>query len=110
MEPREEKPEWWIENEKLREFLGLPEYTPPRFADEVHTHEVIPDLEEKYDCEIRPIGINTEYLEEWEVRVDNECAFMIGRHRDENGNTVYEIESDEFRRRIADWFADDSDG
>lgn len=109
MEPQKEKPEWWIENEKLREFLGLPDYTPPRFADEVYTHEVFPEVEERYDCEIRPMGVNTEYLEDWEVRIDNECAFMIGRYRDENGNTVYDLESDEFVERVEEYFADGAD-
>jgi hypothetical protein len=104
--PSEERPEWWVENEELREFLGLPEYTPPRFADGVHTHDVIPELEERYGCDIRPLGINTRYLEEWELRIDNEFAFMISRHRDENGNTVYEITSDEFRKRVELWFGE----
>lgn len=103
-DPTEERPEWWVENEALREFLGLPEYTPPRFSDGVYTHDVIPALEERYGCDIRPLGVNTNYLEEWELRIDNEPAFMITRHRDENGNTVYEITSEEFRERVENWF------
>lgn len=99
-DPGREKPEWWIENDKLREFLGLPTYSPPRFADGVYTHEVVPALEREYDCEIQFIGVNTEYLEDWDVRIDGEEVFEIGRHRDENGNTIYEIDSETFRRRV----------
>lgn len=92
--------DWWIENEELREFLNLPPYKPPRFKDDEYTHAVVPALEEKYDCEIQFLGVNTEYLEDWEVRIDGEFNFWIGRRRDENGNTVYGMESEEFREKI----------
>lgn len=100
MTDKQGKPEWWVENEQLRAYLDLPAYTPPRFADGVYTHDVIPELEETYDCEIRFLGIDTEYLEDWEVRIDDRRVFEIGHRRDEEGNTVYEMDSDEFRARV----------
>ena len=96
------RPEWWIENEKLREFLGLPSYTPPRFSDGAYTHDVVPDLEERHGCEIQFIGVNVEYLEDWEVRIDGEPEFTIGHGRDENGNTIYGIDSEQFTELVND--------
>lgn len=100
MSEREEKPEWWVENEQLREFLDLPDYTPPRFSDGTYTHEVIPELERRYDCTIQLIGVNVEYLDDWEIRLDREPIDSIGHTRDENGNTVYEIDAEQFREIV----------
>jgi len=69
------KSAWWVENEELRAYLDLPDYTPPRFADGTYTHDLIPELEEKYDCDIRFLGVDTRYLEDWEVRVDDRHLF-----------------------------------
>jgi hypothetical protein len=88
--------------------LGLAEYVPPRFEDDVYTHEVVPDLETDYGVEIRFVGVNASYGDDWEVRVDGESALSIGRHRDESGNTVYEMESDEFVARLSAALADDA--
>lgn len=97
-----EKPEWWLENEKVREELGLPAYAPPRFQDDVYVHEVVDDLSASYGCSIDLIGVGTKYLDDWEVRVDGESVAEIGRQRDEQGNTIYTLTSDSFRERITD--------
>lgn len=91
-----ERPEWWIANEKLREFLGLPSYSPPRFSDGTYTHEVIPELEERHCCTIQLAGVNVEYLDDWEVRIDGDPRFTIGHGRDDNGNTVYDMDAERF--------------
>lgn len=106
VDPEKNKPEWWVENEELREFLDLPEYTPPRLADDVYTHEIVSELEERFDCELRFVGIDTRYPEDWELRIDGESAFTIGHRRDENGNTVYTMDAETFRRRVEAWFED----
>lgn len=99
-DPDDDRPEWWAENESLRAEMELPPYRPPRFADGTHTHEVVPELEERHGCLVRFIGVNTEYPEDWEVRVDGEPVMGIGRHRDRNGNTVYEMDATEFVERL----------
>lgn len=96
----EDKPDWWIRNEQDRESLGLPEYDPPKFEDDVYVHEVVNELEEQFDCSIQILGVGTDYLDEWEVRLEGETVFDIGRFRNENGNTVYKMPSSEFRERI----------
>lgn len=96
----DEKPDWWRRNARLREEMELPRYDPPRFRDGVYTHSVVPELEQRYGCSIRFVGINTAYLDAWEVRVDGTTAFTVERRRDENGNTVYLLDAEEFVTRL----------
>lgn len=95
-----DKPRWWRDNEALRAEMGLSEYRPPRFADGVYTYEVVDPLEEAHDCRIQFIGVDTRYPDDWEVRIDGTPAFEIGRHRDESGNTVYEMTAEAFLEAI----------
>lgn len=94
------KPDWWLANERIRSEMDLPSYRPPRFDDGVYTHEVIGQLESEFDCEIRFVGMNARHGEDWDVRIDGEPAFSVGRRRDEQGNTVYEVASTPFERRV----------
>ena len=95
----EEKPEWWRRNERIRDEMDLPPYEPSRFRDGTYTHEVVEPLQAAHDCTVRFVGFEG-YPSDWEVRVDGEALFAVGRHRDDNGNTVYETDADEFRRRV----------
>lgn len=97
-----EKPDWWRANEEDRAALDLPDYEPPRFADDVYVHDVVPDLELRFDCEIRLLGRNVDYLDDWDVRIDGVDRFTIGRKRDDRGNTRYMLTADEFERRVVD--------
>ncbi|MFP4625803.1 MAG: hypothetical protein ACOCQ3_02165 [Natronomonas sp.] len=94
------KPEWWDENQAIRDRLDLPVYEPPRLSDGTYTHEVVPDLEEEHECTIRLLGVNTTYPEAWELRVDGETVREIERHRDARGNTVYGITTSALRNAI----------
>jgi len=98
--PGAEKPDWWVANERDRAAMDLPAYEPPRFSDGVYVHEVVPALEEELDVDLKLIGVNVDWGDEWEVRVDGECAFTVGRTRDDGGNTHYEVDSTEFERRV----------
>lgn len=95
-------PDWWIANQQIRDELELPEYDAPKFADGNYTHTVIDDLETKYECNIRLIGINTQYGDNWEIRVDGETIGLIGRYRNDKGNTIYEMTSSTFRQLVSD--------
>jgi len=94
------KPEWWRKNERLREQTGLPPYEPPRFEDGTPTFRVTDELEAKYDCTIRFMGKNTRYPDGFFVTVDGTPVMRVGRHRDDNANTVYEMDTEQFRNRI----------
>lgn len=99
-----EKPDWWRENEKIKAVFDLPPYEPPRFLNGTYTHELLPKLEASFDCEIRFVGVDPRYPEDWEVRVDGNPVFEISRRRDEFGNTVYLIEPESFAAQIEDYF------
>lgn len=91
---------WWEHNRKTKRQLDLPEYEPPRFNDGVYTHAIVDRLEDRFGCTIRFIGYNTTYPDDWSVEVDGVPVMQIGRYRDENGNTIYELNSDEFENRL----------
>lgn len=94
------RPEWWVENERLRQEMGIPPYTPPRFRDGVYTHMIVSPLEEAHDCIIKFLSPNATDWADWHVRVNGELVLTVERHRDENGNTVYDIDSEEFREAV----------
>lgn len=102
----EDRPDWWRENDHLREELDLSEYRPPRFADGIYTHEITDEIEANHDCHLQFIGVNTRYPDDWEVRINGEVAFEIGRYRDDQGNTVYEISAEEFRETVEAYLAE----
>lgn len=97
-----DRPDWWRENERIREERGLPPYEPPRFADGTYVHEVLDRFEAEYGVDLRLLGVNTRFPEDWELRIDGEPAFAVERTRDENGNTVYELAAAEFAERVVD--------
>ena len=94
------KPDWWEKNEHLKQKFDLPPYEPPQFEDGVYLHDVIPELEAEYNCTIRLRGVNVEYPDDWRIEMDGELVVSISRYRDKNGNTVFEMESEEFRSLI----------
>lgn len=96
------KPDWWRENEQLREEMDLPPYQPPKFSDGEYLHEVINDLQEKYGIKILLIGKNTQYGEDWEITIDGSTIDYISRHRDSNANTIYDMDAEEFREVVSD--------
>lgn len=96
----DDRPEWWAENERIREEMGLPPYRPPRFEDGTYTHEVVPRLKDAHECSIRFASVNARYPEDWSVEVAGRPLMRIGRHRDENGNTVYELTASEFEDKF----------
>lgn len=100
MTGRDDVPEWWRENEQLKAEMGLPAYEPPRFADGTYTFEIVDRIETAHDCRLRFLGVDTRYEDDWEVRLDGEIAFEVGRRRDDNGNTVYGMTAERFEEAV----------
>lgn len=96
----DDAPEWWRENEAFRDAMGLPSYEPPRFEDGTYAFEVVEAIEDDTDCRVRFLGVDTRYRDDWEVRVDGETAFEVGRRRDDNGNTIYQTTARQFEEAI----------
>ncbi|MFB6303425.1 MAG: hypothetical protein ABEH78_11275 [Haloferacaceae archaeon] len=94
------KPDWWRENERIRDALDLPAYEAPRFADGTYTHEVVEPLEAALGVTVRFVAVDPRHGDDWEVRIDGDPALTVGRRRDDAGNTVYEIDSETFEKRV----------
>jgi len=97
----EAKPDWWRKNERDRDRMDLPAYEPSQFEDGTYAHRVVSDLETTHGCSITFIGLNVQYPDSWAVWIDGERAFTVERSRNENGNTVYHVDAEEFRDRVA---------
>lgn len=91
-----ELPAWWRKSiAEFREY-GLRPYRPPRFEDGVLKHEVVDDLEQEYEIEIRFVAYASQIGTTWEVQVDGEPVGEIERRRSPEGYTVYAMESGAF--------------
>lgn len=99
-------PEWWREAvEEFREY-GLRPFRPPRFEDSTLKFEVVEALERELDCEIRFVGIDVRYGDDWAVEVDGDVVGSIPRRRDPDGYTVFEMTAPEF----GEWLRERVDG
>lgn len=103
----DDRPEWWEEIEEWKAEMDLPPYEPPRFEDGTYAYEVVDALEDEHDCRVRLLGVDTRYREDWEVRVDGQTAFEVGRRRDDNGNTVYQTTADAFAASVREFLEGD---
>jgi hypothetical protein len=95
-------PDWWRRAIETFEAHGLRPYRPPRFADGRLTHEVIAGLEADLGVEVGLGSVDSDYRERWEVRVDGDPVAEVGRHRDPEGYTVYEIDGEAFAALVRD--------
>lgn len=92
----DELPDWW--RQAIRDFrdAGLRPYRPPRFEDGRLTPDVIEELEDELDLEIRFSCFDGRYGDDWDVEVDGDPVGRVGRHRSTDGRTVYELTSQSF--------------
>ena len=95
-------PEWWRRAIEEFEAHDLRPYRPPRFGDGTLVHEVTTPLEREFGITIRFGSVDTDYRNQWTIRVDEEPVGTVGRHRSSDGYTVYEITCDEFESLIRD--------
>lgn len=91
-------PEWWRNAIAEFERHNLPAYRPPQFADGTAKFRVVHRLERELDVRIDFVKVDGS-TDDWTVRIDDDPVGTIGRYRDADGRTVYEMESDEF----AEW-------
>lgn len=96
----ENLPEWWQRAILEYEEHELRPYQPPRFSDEILKYKVVNPLEEEHGVTIRFCKLHGSYGDDWTVEIDGEPIGEIGRHRNPNGYTVYEMSSDDFESWI----------
>lgn len=94
------QPDWWRQNESLKQSYELPSYDAPRFQDGPYVHRVVSSIENELDIQVRLI--NSEPVENglWQISIDGDSIEEFGRYRDEDANSVFEIHSEEFRELI----------
>lgn len=92
----ENLPSWWTEvNEEFIEHYDRP-FQPPRFSDGPYLHQIIAEIEEKYNIEISFITYDPEPNDDWEVIVNGSRIGKVPRHRERTGYSTIEITSKEF--------------
>lgn len=96
----ESLPGWWRESIRLFEEHGLRPYRPPRLADGRLKHELVEELEAELGVEIRFLGIEATYGDDWTLLVDGEAVADVGRHRSTDGYTVFELDASELESLI----------
>jgi hypothetical protein len=96
----EDYPAWWRETIDLFREYELRPYRPPRFEDGELTPDVIASLEAELGVEIRLRARNPEVDDDWGVWVAGEHVADIGRRRDGDGYTVYELPADRFAELV----------
>lgn len=96
----ESLPDWWEKNQKIRESMDLPKYQPPRFKDGIYTHKIISDLEDELGATPEFRGYDTRYPDDFSVVLEGDNIFKVKRKRNNKGNTIYEITSDKFKKKV----------
>ena len=90
-------PGWWrAQIEEFREH-GMRPYRPPRFSDGEIAPEVVMELADDLGVTIRLRELNPELGDDWGLWVDGDRVARLGRHRDGDGYSVYELSTREFR-------------
>lgn len=96
----EDQPVWLREAVEEFDEYGLKPYRPPRFSDGIYLHEIIRELEDNYDAEIRFIGRDIREGDPWEIQIDGRIAREVHRHRHQDGYSVVEMESSDFKEWV----------
>lgn len=93
-------PEWWRENiEEFRRHEMRP-YRPPRFADGDLVPPLLMELEAELGVELRLRAVDPEVGKNWVVTVDGEQVAEVGRTREGEGFTEYDIDAATFESRV----------
>lgn len=95
-------PEWWRRNIEEFRAHGMRPYRPPRFTDGAYTPPTIQALEDDLGIAVQLRGVNPQEGNAWEIRVDGETVATVGRRREGEGYTLYEMASGEFEAVVRD--------
>lgn len=104
-----ELPDWWREAIKEHEQFDLRPYRPPRFSDGRVAPPVLEDLRRRLDIDLKIMGMNVDYQEEWSVVIDDVEAFKVGRRRLPEGYTQFDIKCSRFIDRVEEHLRDRSE-
>ncbi len=93
-------PEWWRDAvERFREH-GMRPYRPPRFADGELVPPTVADLEAELGVPIELRSTDPGPHPDWALWVDGERVESVGRHREADGHTAYELDRAAFEALV----------
>lgn len=93
-------PDWWRESiEEFRRHEMRP-YRPPRFSDGELVPPLLLELEDDLSVEIRLRAVDPEVGKSWVVTVDGDQVAEVGRVREGEGFTQYNIEAAAFETLV----------
>ena len=93
-------PDWWREAvERFREH-GMRPYRPPRFADDELVPPTVAELESELGVSVDLRSTDPGPHPEWALWVDGERVETVGRRREADGHTVYELTREEFEPAV----------
>lgn len=93
-------PAWWREAIERFRAHGMRPYRPPRFTDDELVPPTIADLEAEFGVSIELRSTDPGPDPEWALWVDGERVGTVGRHREADGHTVYELDRAEFEELV----------
>ncbi len=99
-------PDWWRRNVEEFRAHGMRPYRPPRFADDELTPPTIEALEAELDVDVQLRAVNPQVGGDWQLVVDGEPVAPVGRRREGEGFTRYDVASAEFERLVREAAAD----
>lgn len=92
----EGQPRWWRDVSAEFDAHDMPAYRPPRFSDGAIVPTVVQRLEDDLAVSIRLRSINPQRDGEWEIVVDGEPVDSVGRRRESEGYSLYELSAGAF--------------
>ncbi len=95
-----ELPSWWQQAIETFQTHDLRPYRPPQFEDGTPKHEVVEQLEDALEIDIRFVCLEVENATNWTVLVDNTPIGRIGHRRSPEGYSVYEMGSEDFEHFV----------
>ena len=94
-------PQWWREAVYEFEENDLRPYRPSRFTDGEIVRDVVRELEQRYDVEIRLGAKNPKPDGQWAIHVDGDPVADVDHQRKPDGYTLYGVASDRFEEIVA---------
>jgi len=102
-------PDWWrAAVERFREH-GMRPYRPPRFEDGELVPPTVADLESELGVRVELRSTDPGPDPEWGLWVDGERVGTVGRRREADGHTVYELDGEAFEATVREAAEDASE-
>ena len=93
-------PDWWREAVERFRAHGMQPYRPPRFEDDELVPPAVADLESELGVSVELRSTDPGPAPKWALWVGGERIETVGRRREGDGHTVYELDRAEFEELV----------